>query len=84
MHMEQSDFERAPLKEKVYKVLEGGKPIADRRFLYFQIRLYALYDFFAEVWYIPSANKIDRVETIKLDDMLKVYDSSFNISDLLD
>ncbi len=81
--MKKKDFERAPLKEKVYKVFEGGKAITDRRFLYFQIRLFALNDFFVEVWYVPSTNKIDRVETLGINEVLAVYDSRFDISQLL-
>lgn len=81
--MTRAEFEGAPLKEKVYKVLEAGKPLADRQFLYFQIRLYALSDFYAEIWYVPSTNQIDRVETLTLDEVLRSYDGMFNISDLL-
>ncbi len=80
--MKKSDFERAPLKEKVYRIFESGKPVTDRRFLYFQIRLYTLNDFFAEIWYIPSTNKIDRIHTLTLDEVLKIYDSNFDISGL--
>ncbi len=81
--MTKADFQRAPLKEQVFRVFENGKPIADRRFLYFHIKLYVLYDFFAELWYIPTVNKIDRVVTLNTDEILEIYSSSFNISDLL-
>lgn len=81
--MNRTDFQRAPLKEQVFRVLESGKTISDRRFLYFHIKLYALYDFFVELWYIPTVNKIDRVETLGIDEVLDIYSSSFNISDLL-
>ncbi len=81
--MKKNDFERAPLKEKVYRIFESGKPLADRRFLYFQIRLYALHDFYAEIWYIPSTNKIDRIHTLELKEVLQIYDSQFDISGLL-
>ena len=82
--MNNADFQRAPLKEKVFRVFESGKPLTDRRFLFFHIKLYAIYDFFAELWYIPSTNKIDRVETLNTDEVLKIYDNYFNISDLLE
>ncbi len=81
--MKKNDFERAPLKEKVYRVFESGKPLADRRFLYFHIRLYALHDFYAEIWYIPSTNKIDRIHTLELNEVLQIYDSQLDISGLL-
>ncbi len=80
--MKKSDFERAPLKEKVYRIFESGNHITDRRFLHFQIRLFALQDFYAEIWYVPSTNKIDRVHTLTLDEVLQIYNSNFDISGL--
>ena len=81
--MNKSTFDNAPLKEKVYQVLERGKPITNRQFLHFNIRLYGLDDFFAEIWYIPAANKIDRVETLTTDEVLHMYKGFFDISGLL-
>jgi hypothetical protein len=81
--MKKSEFEHAPLREKVYKVLQNGKPIISRQFLHYHIRLFAYSDFFVELWYIPASNKIDRVETLSLDEVLHAYKSSFDISDLL-
>ncbi|MFO7873232.1 MAG: hypothetical protein R6U62_01980 [Bacteroidales bacterium] len=81
--MNKSKFDNAPLKEKVYQILEKGKPITNRQFLHFNIRLYGLNDFFAEIWYIPAVNKIDRVETLTTDEVLHMYKRFFDISDLL-
>ncbi len=81
--MKKSEFEQAPLKEKVYQVLQSGKSITSRQFLHYHIRLYAFSDFFVELWYVPASNKIDRVESMLLDEMLHVYKNSFDITDLL-
>lgn len=81
--MDQSAFEKATLKEKVYIVLEQGREISSRQFLYYNIKLYMLGDFFAEIWYIPSSNKIDKVETLVLDEVLHIYRNDFDISSLL-
>ncbi|MDX9941198.1 MAG: hypothetical protein RBS53_03165 [Bacteroidales bacterium] len=81
--MNQSSFEKATLKEKVYIVLEQGREISSRQFLYYNIKLYMLHDFFAEIWYIPSSNKIDKVETLILDEVLSIYRNDFDISSLL-
>ncbi len=78
-----SDFEKLPLRKKVYYVLERGKAITGRQFLHYHIKLYAYADFFVELWYIPAANKIDRVEVLTMDDVLNVYKNAFDISDLL-
>ncbi len=81
--MKKTEFEKAPLREKVYQVLQTGKPITNRQFLHYHIRLYAFSDFFVELWYVPASNKIDRVEIMSLDEVLNLYKNAFDISDLL-
>ncbi len=81
--MEQSNFEKLPLRKKVFHVLERGKAITARQFLHYHIKLYAYSDFFVELWYIPAANKIERVEVLTLDDVLQIYKNDFDISGLM-
>ncbi len=81
--MKQSDFERLPLRKKVYYVLERGKAITARQFLHYHIKLYAYAEFYIELWYIPATNKIERVELLSLDDVLHIYKNDFDISELL-
>jgi hypothetical protein len=81
--MERSAFEKASLKEKVYITLKQGKEISSRQFLFYNIKLYSLSDYFAEVWYVPTSNKIDKVETLSIDEVFYVYRNDFDISSLL-
>lgn len=81
--MKKTTFEKAPLKEQVYLVLQQGKAITTRQFLHYHIRLFAFSDFFAELWYIPANNKIDRVDVLELDDVLQIYKNKFDISGLM-
>ena len=81
--MTQAQFYELPLKEKVYQIFEYGQEITSRPFLYFNIKLYHIYDFFAEVWYVPSGNKIDKVEVLNIDEVLHLYKNNFDISELL-
>jgi hypothetical protein len=81
--MNATDFSRFPIKEKIYLVFEHGIEVSDRQFLYFTIKLYTLFGFFAEVWYIPNSNKIDRVEVVTTDEILSLYKHEFDISQLL-
>jgi len=81
--MKVREFDKYPLKEKVYLVFEHGNEIAVRKFLYFDIKLYTLFDFFAEVWYVPNNNKIEKVETLTTDEILSLYKNEFDISGLL-
>jgi hypothetical protein len=81
--MDDKNFATYPLKEKVYLIFEHGNEIATRHFLYFHIKLYTLFGFFAEVWYVPSGNKIDKVETLNTDEILSLYKHEFDITELL-
>lgn len=81
--MDHKKFTTFPLKEKIYLVFEHGNEIATRQFLYFNIKLYTLFGFFVEVWYVPSGNKIEKVETLSTDEILSLYKNDFDISDLL-
>ncbi|MFO7977871.1 MAG: hypothetical protein R6U64_04365 [Bacteroidales bacterium] len=81
--MTKSEFHQLPVKEKVYLIFEYGQEITSRQFLYFNIKLYHVYNFFAEVWYIPSGNKIEKVEPLNLDEVLHLYKNYFDISELL-
>jgi hypothetical protein len=81
--MNATEFVNFPVKEKVYLIFEHGNEIASRQFLYFNIKLYTLFGFFAEVWYIPNSNKIDKVEVLTTDEILSLYKNEFDISELL-
>ncbi|MBS4013887.1 MAG: hypothetical protein KGZ97_09030 [Bacteroidetes bacterium] len=79
-----SEFSKLSLDEKVYKVFEHGHEIMSRQFLYFDIKLYSFFDFYVELWYLPSINKIDRVDTLNLDEVLQLYKHEFDISGLFE
>ncbi|MFW5891939.1 MAG: hypothetical protein ACOCUQ_00925 [Bacteroidota bacterium] len=81
--MDEMQFNNYPLKEKVYLLFEHGNELASRQFLYFNIKLYTLFGFFAEVWYVPNNNKIEKVEILTVDEILSLYKNEFDISELL-
>lgn len=81
--MNKADFERSPLREQVYLVLESGKPITARQFLHYHIKLFAYSDFFVELWYIPATNKIQKAEVLTVDNVLQIYKNDFDISGLM-
>ena len=81
--MDAIQFNNYPLKEKVYLLFEHGNELVSRQFLYFNIKLYTLFGFFAEVWYVPNSNKIEKVEVLTTDEILSLYKNEFDISELL-
>ncbi|TVQ13554.1 MAG: hypothetical protein EA361_09355 [Bacteroidetes bacterium] len=81
--MKAPEFKNIPLQQKTYLVFEYGSEIATRQFLYFNIKLYTLFGFFAEVWYVPKNNKIEKIELLSVDEILAMYKKEFDISELL-
>jgi hypothetical protein len=81
--MTREEFDKAPLERRVYKVFEIGRELASREFLHCYIKLFAVGDFYAEVFYVPATNKIHKVDTLSLDEVLQIYHGQLDISGLL-
>jgi hypothetical protein len=80
--MTKIQFSELTLNEKIELVIENGTEILNRIFLFYVIRLYNVDDFYVEVWYKTSSNKIDRVESVEIDDVFHLYERSIDIEDL--
>ena len=80
--MTRTQFSELTLKEKIELVIDDGTEILNRIFLFYVIRLYSIEDFYVEVWYKTSSNKIDRVEPVQIDDVFHLYEKSIDIEDL--
>jgi len=80
--MTKIQFSELTLTEKIELVIEDGTEVLNRIFLFYVIRLYSIDDFYVEVWYKTSSNKIDRVESVEIDDVFHLYEKSIDIEDL--
>ena len=80
--MTRTQFSELTLNEKIELVIDDGTEILNRIFLFYVIRLYSIEDFYVEVWYKTSSNKIDRVEPVQIDDVFHLYEKSIDIEDL--
>jgi hypothetical protein len=75
-------FVRMPVDEQVSTLLERGNELMDRIYIYYVVKLYRLCDFYVEIWYQQTTNRIDRVIVVELDEVIHLYESQINISDL--
>ena len=80
--MTRTQFSELSINEKIELVIENGTEILNRIFLFYVIRLYSIEDFYVEVWYKTSTNKIDRVEPVQIEDIFHLYERSIDIEDL--
>jgi len=76
------EFQRMPVAQQVTTVIGRGDELLDRIHVYFVVRLYKLENLFVEIWYHQTTNRIDKVSLVKLDDVIHLYESQINISDL--
>lgn len=75
-------FAALPVEEQVTTLLVHGNELLERIFLNYIIKIYGLGDFHAEIWYQQITNRIDKVQIVQLSDVLHLYESQINISDL--
>ena len=80
--MTRTQFSELSINEKIELVIENGTEILNRIFLFYVIRLYSIEDFYVEVWYKTSTNKIDRVEPVQIEDVFHLYERNIDIEDL--
>jgi len=57
-------IQKLSLNAKGEWVFQEGKYIGMREYYNHSINLYSLYDFFVEVWYSPTENKIEVMEFV--------------------
>jgi hypothetical protein len=80
--MTRTQFSELTINEKIELVIDNGTEILNRIFLFYVIRLYSIEDFYVEVWYKTSTNKIDRVEPVQIEDVFHLYERNIDIDDL--
>jgi len=80
--MNASDFQKLPINEQVNEVLSGGRELLERIYLNYIVRLYQHTGFYVEIWYHQTTNRIGKVLVVELDDVIHLYESQINISDL--
>lgn len=80
--MTKNQFVELTLNDKIELVIDRGVELLNRVFLFYIIRLYSVDGFYVEVWYRTSANRIDRIDAVELEDVFHLYEKSINIEDL--
>ncbi len=69
--------------EKMNMLFDQGREISNRIYVYYNIKLYVLFDFFVEIWYRQASNKIDRLIVLNPADVLDIYENQIKLDDLI-
>lgn len=76
------EFRNMPVEEQVSAVLDDGIELLERIFVHYVVKLYKLGDLYIEIWYQQITNHIGKVKLVDPEDVLHLYESQINISDL--
>lgn len=80
--MKEIEFIALSHAEKVFLVLDQGQELMNRIYIFYNIKLYLFSDFYVEIWYKQTTNKIDKLIVVELDDVVHLYESQINIKDI--
>jgi hypothetical protein len=76
------EFRKLTIFRQVELLFETGHHVLSRIYLFYNVHLYTISEFYAEIWYRQADNKIDRVIILEPSDVLDLYDSQIGLSDI--
>ena len=82
--LSKEEFDNLGLNEKAFLVFEPGYEISSKVNHTMVVKLYAIIDFFVEVYYLPESNKIDEIKTVTFEEVMNNYSDSIDISDVFE
>lgn len=80
--MKSNDFQKLTIFRQVELLFESGQHVLSRIYLFYNIHLYTLSGFYAEIWYRQADNKIERVIVLDQSDVLDLYDNQIGLSEI--
>ena len=81
--MKSDDFRKLTTFRQVEMLFEKGQHVLSRIYLFYNVHLYTLAGFYAEIWYRQADNKIERVVILDQADVLDLYDNQIGLSDII-
>lgn len=81
--MKSDEFRKLTIFRQVELLFEQGRHILSRIYLFYNVHLYTLAGFYAEIWYRQADNKIERVIILDESDVLDLYDNQIGLSDII-
>ena len=75
-------FLRLTSIQQVELIFDQGKEVGSRIYLFYNIRLYLLFDFFIEVWYMQTTNRIENIIHLETSDVLDIYEKQIRLDNL--
>ena len=80
--MKSDDFRKLTIFRQVEMLFDEGHHVLSRIYLFYNVHLYTLSGFYAEIWFRQADNKIERVILLDESDVLDLYDNQIGLSDI--
>lgn len=80
--MKSDEFRKLTIFRQVELLFENGRHVLSRIYLFYNVHLYTISGFYAEIWYRQADNKIEKVILLDEVDVLDLYDSQIGLSDI--
>lgn len=80
--MKSDDFRKLTIFRQVEMLFDEGHHVLSRIYLFYNVHLYTLSGFYAEIWFRQADNKIERVILLDETDVLDLYDNQIGLSDI--
>lgn len=80
--MKDDEFRKLTIFRQVELLFEKGQHVLSRIYLFYNVHLYTLSGFYAEIWYRQADNKIERVILLDQADVLDLYDNQIGLNDI--
>jgi hypothetical protein len=77
------EFSKLTIFRQVELLFEQGRHVLSRIYLFYNVHLYTLSGFYAEIWYRQADNRIERVIILDESDVLDLYDNQIGLGDIL-
>jgi len=76
------DFRKLTIFRQVELLFDKGQHVLSRIYLFYNVHLYSLSGFYAEIWYRQADNKIERVIILDQADVLDLYDKQIGLGEI--
>ena len=80
--MKSDEFSKLTVFRQVELLFEKGQHVLSRIYLFYNVHLYTISGFYAEIWYRQADNKIERVIILDETDVLDLYYNLIGPSDI--
>ncbi len=78
------EFHKLTRQEQFELVIEHGQEVMERLYIFYIVKLFAIHDFYVEIWLHQITKELARIIVLSEDDVLEIYQKQLNISDLED